>query len=991
MFEVWAEKYRPKNIDEVIDQEHVRERVRAFLKEKNLPHLLFSGPPGTGKCVDLNTPIFSLSGIKMAKDIKEGDFVLTLGKDGKISSSKVLCRKVRSDEVYEVELEDGSKVKVTKEHPFLTIRNGLPAWKMLEELKVGEYVAVPSFIFFSSNIDIDLRDEKIWIKLEEPLEINVEDFYDGYEAKIIKALMDKEKTRKEIANITGIKYKSVVYFVNKLKKECIIGEDDNRKLRIIKKKIKTNIVPSKTIKLSEYKNFKLGYKFNKKFSSFITFRFVPELFEWLGYLLSEGNIRKGTLVFHNNDKKLLERFAEITKKVFEVYPEVKENRVIIRKATTIYYILEKIGIKLPIKEKSKNIEVPNILYLLDDSYISAFLRAYLDGDGYAGDIIEFYSKSEKLIEGLKILLLKLGISSKIKRSSKYFRLVISGKDINIFAKKVGSLKWSFKEIKNDSKSIEFASNSIKYICSKLNFTYSDLVNRKKEIEYLYRRNSGGIEKIFKIYKKVVEMSREKINKLFNLYLNLKTIEKVFNEISYSEKIYEEIKNYLISKEVRKELSVKTNIRSDRLKEYAISKRIPSLKSFIKILKESKEFEEYYPKLIFALNVRNILIECINELGIAFKEISEFIDEYPENIKTYLSKNPSILKISRLKVIFDYIIKKLEDTIFDEKLISILELLDFLINSQINWVKIKKINYCGKSEVYDFEIENSHNFIGGNGGIILHNTTLAIVISRELYGEAWRSNVLQMNASDERKIEVIREKVKEFARTKPIGDVPFKLIIMDEADNLTSDSQQALRRMMEDYSSITRFIFACNYSSKIIEPIQSRCAVFRFRALPEQYQKEFIMRIVKGEKLKIDENAINAIINLSEGDLRKIANILQVAAMVSKNITEDSIYEAASRAKPKEIAEMIELATSGTIEGFNKAREILRKKLIVEGLAGEDLIKDIYSQIIVSKIPDDKKIRIIESIGEYEFRINEGGNPLIQLTALLAQIANLSKK
>ncbi len=272
------------------------------------------------------------------------------------------------------------------------------------------------------------------------------------------------------------------------------------------------------------------------------------------------------------------------------------------------------------------------------------------------------------------------------------------------------------------------------------------------------------------------------------------------------------------------------------------------------------------------------------------------------------------------------------------------------------------------------------------------TTLAFIIARELYGENWKANVLQLNASDERGIDVIRGKVKEFARTKAVGDVPFKLIIMDEADAMTNEAQQALRRMMEDFSSVTRFILCCNYSSKIIEPIQSRCAVFRFRALPEKAQREFIDRIVKGEKLKISEDAINAIITISEGDLRKVANLLQAASAIAKGeITADDVYEAASLAKPKEIEEILNLALKGDVTSFQKARELLQKKILVEGLAGEDLIKEIYRQALKLDLPEDKKIELIEKIGEYEFRISEGGDPLIQLTALLAQISLLAKK
>lgn len=301
---------------------------------------------------------------------------------------------------------------------------------------------------------------------------------------------------------------------------------------------------------------------------------------------------------------------------------------------------------------------------------------------------------------------------------------------------------------------------------------------------------------------------------------------------------------------------------------------------------------------------------------------------------------------------------------DEK--KVFEFLYKLANSEIHVLKVKKIEVIDYNDyVYDVSVPNNEMFFAGNIPILLHN-------------------------SDERGIDVIRGKVKEFARTKAIGDVPFKIIIMDEADALTQEAQQALRRTMEDFSSVTRFILCCNYSSKIIEPIQSRCAVFRFKALPEKAQREFIDRIVKGENLKIDEQAIQAIINIAEGDLRKVANLLQAAASITKNITADVIYEVASLAKPKEVEEMLNLALSGTREGFEKAREKLITFIIKEGLAGEDLIKEIYRQALRLNIPDDKRVELIEKIGEYEFRISEGGDPLIQLTALLAQIALIGK-
>src|SRR3989338_9072725 len=134
------------------------------------------------------------------------------------------------------------------------------------------------------------------------------------------------------------------------------------------------------------------------------------------------------------------------------------------------------------------------------------------------------------------------------------------------------------------------------------------------------------------------------------------------------------------------------------------------------------------------------------------------------------------------------------------------------------------------------------------------STMAIVVAKKMFGENWRQNFLELNASDERGIDVVRHKVKDFARTRALGNVPFKIIFLDESDALTKEAQQALRRTMENYTHTCRFILAANYSSKIIDPIQSRCAVFRFKPLDKKEIFAIVDRIAKEEKLHVDEKA-----------------------------------------------------------------------------------------------------------------------------------------
>lgn len=266
------------------------------------------------------------------------------------------------------------------------------------------------------------------------------------------------------------------------------------------------------------------------------------------------------------------------------------------------------------------------------------------------------------------------------------------------------------------------------------------------------------------------------------------------------------------------------------------------------------------------------------------------------------------------------------------------------------------------------------------------TCCAIALAREFFGENWRQNFQETNASDMRGIDVIRTRIKNFSRTKPIG-ASFKIIFLDEADALTSDAQNALRRLMEMYSDVTRFILSCNYSSNIISPIQSRAVVFRFKSLAKDNALEYLERIEKGEKLRIDKEALEALYSISEGDLRKATNILQASAVLEKKITKDVIYEVAAQAEPKEVIDMINYALNGK---FLDAREILKELLIKKGISGQDIVKEISNQIYKIDISDKDKIELVEKIGEYEFRIDQGGNEQIQLEALLSQFSLYGK-
>lgn len=262
------------------------------------------------------------------------------------------------------------------------------------------------------------------------------------------------------------------------------------------------------------------------------------------------------------------------------------------------------------------------------------------------------------------------------------------------------------------------------------------------------------------------------------------------------------------------------------------------------------------------------------------------------------------------------------------------------------------------------------------------TTAALCLARDLYGEPYREHIMELNASDERGIDVVRETVKTFARVRSIGEIPFKIMILDEADNMTSDAQQALRRTMERYTETCRFILCANYSGKIIEPIQSRCAPFRFSFLPRDEHDKYLKHITENENIKLLKEGLDAVFEVCGGDLRKAINTLQAAASLNKPIDAKVVYSITGKASPADVQKMLEVAMKGN---FMEARKQLRDMIQKYGVAGSDIIRQIHTEIFRADIPEPWKIKLADIIGEIDYRLVEGADEEVQLSALLARL------
>lgn len=285
-------------------------------------------------------------------------------------------------------------------------------------------------------------------------------------------------------------------------------------------------------------------------------------------------------------------------------------------------------------------------------------------------------------------------------------------------------------------------------------------------------------------------------------------------------------------------------------------------------------------------------------------------------------------------------------------------------------------------------EVPHLLFAGPAGV--GKTTTALCIARDLLGQDWERNTLELNASDERGIKMVRERVKEFAAVMKLAldnkdDKPFRIIILDEADEMTAEAQTALRRIIEDSSRTTRFIFICNYLSQIIEPIQSRCVVFRFTRLARESVIDQLNMICEREGVKCEEKALSQIYDATSGDLRHSINILQAAAGMG-SVSISTVVASIGLSGKAKVGEIIKMALTGK---FNDARIKLLELTNVYGMSETDFLKYVNQESYNMKL--DCQGEFASLIAEYDYRLAAGAHPEIQLSAFLAQLGKLGSK
>ena len=268
-------------------------------------------------------------------------------------------------------------------------------------------------------------------------------------------------------------------------------------------------------------------------------------------------------------------------------------------------------------------------------------------------------------------------------------------------------------------------------------------------------------------------------------------------------------------------------------------------------------------------------------------------------------------------------------------------------------------------------------LAGQQGI--GKTAAAVAFAKDKYGDDWQNHFMQMNASDERGIDTVRNKIKEFAKLSTISDHQYKIVFLDEADNLTRDAQPALRRIMEDYHDRTRFFLSCNYPNKLIDPLQSRCSVYYMSPLNDPQLFDLIKDIAEEEGVSYKDDQLEKIVKLADGDARNAIHTLQTS--VQDGVVKDGNISALTAFPEKsEVESIVKKSLVGDHEAMSDLDALIASGIDTQSLC--DLFLEVVKEI---DVPEDARMKMIDSIGDVEWRILNGSNPNVQFNALLAKI------
>jgi DNA polymerase III delta prime subunit len=1010
--QVWIEKYRPDGLDEVVGHEDIIGRIRSYVEQDDIPHLMFAGPAGTGKCVTGETPVLTNRGVERIEGVvgdvdgfaepDDGLEVLTVHDDGRfeyVEPTKVFGK--AADELVTVSTRDGNEFSVTPEHRLLTLSTDGLAWRQAENLDEGDRVVRPR-----ETPTLDCEPTLDWASAVDPDRIYayvspgiVDDYgltgaeeYVGIKRQVFRAYAAGE-SMDSVVETTDIDYDTVVKYWQEAADSLEEGTPKRVSLSTLFEHGMTPAAVQEAVDRIEYVNAN-NYR-SEPIS--VPAEVTPDLAKLVGLAVSEARIDDGRVRFYNTDEDLLDEFERVLVETFDLEPTRGEQggtpfvRVI---SETLTHFLRS---SFDVFESSAGGDgIGSAILAAPEDARTAFLRAMFDAEGYVtkNGTIELTQKNADHITFVSYLLAGVGIPSRRKTERKaatngsgekstYHTLSVSGAPaLGRFEEKIGfslgdkaeRLTEHAEKDSNPNYDTMPTQAAVDTLCEQL------YIDKNAAVPESLNPESPGRENYEAAMERVLSAATERLEAAQSATDRIAALRREIREITRTPATWVGSREQLEPLETRKAVASETGVRTDRLLEYADGRRAPTARRTEQILVELEETAAVPP----VERVQTQLSGVVDDLGVSFERLAAETDFRGNDVSNLLRNDDhDLASLPRFAAVADAV-ESVAAEMCSMEVLEALSTLDTLVGGDLYYDEVASVDRNDADQrVYDLTVPESHNYVAGQVPTVMHNTATAVSIAKEVYGDDdWRENFLELNASDQRGIDVVRDRIKNFARSS-FGGYDYRIIFLDEADALTSDAQSALRRTMEQFSNNTRFILSCNYSSQIIDPIQSRCAVFRFSPLADEAVANQVRYIAGEEGIEYTEDGVDALVYAADGDMRKAINALQAASVMGDTVDEETVYAITSTARPEEVEAMVTDALSGD---FVAARAKLDELITERGLAGGDIIDQIHRSAWEFELEEQAAVQLLDRLGEADYRITTGANERVQLEALLAALA-----
>ncbi len=949
--QIWTERYRPQKLSEVINQKHVVERVKAFIKEKNIPHLLFSGPAGTGK---------TTVGLCIAREL--------YGKEWRANVLETNASEERGIDTIRHKVKDFARTKTMSDIGYRVIILD-EADALTQEAQQALRRTMENFTSISRFILICVSPDTR-IVLPEEKEVTIDEFQKCLSQGIIGVdtntlSLKEDHVTSHIAlnpKTLGKKCTSLITETGRELKATndhpILTKEGWKRSGEIKvgdfvavfpnlEETKFELNEETIVDETEFKEFLQEYEIEKgkkpvglaeKFRELTTHDMekIKELVLSLycNFILSDKGLTKREMDIYN----IITKSPLISR--LETQKTVGLSRV---RVVQLIKSLEKKGyVKRIIDEKN-----PKIHYFLSLKKNPIVLRNKMDikhfVENFFGVSIS-YSAIRNLIQNKEVR----GMSTRVildLKSKGLLPLKYSSSKVGIISRIAGFL---------------FGDGHLGIKGGLLNFTGNRNTLRKIQGElillgYKPQKISSKFIKTKSFKGRIVSGTTTFFNlssvPLWNLFIYLGLPRGDKCKQSYDIPVWIKHGTKFVKREFLRTF-FDSEMTTPRIKKH-------NFEALCFVQHKTEDNIECGRK--FAEQIKNLLKDFEVEVSQIKIADTNYTRKTGERMKSLLV----VLKAS------------------NRNLCNFFKRIGFYYDEN----KVRMMRFAGEYLRYKLNIVEKRRGIAQKVLVAISN------------GKSMSEIVKEYNCSydfisdriEGKEVNISYKNLENFERWTNVRKIENSELVWNKVENV---NEIELEKVLDIRCKIFHSFIAngfvshnCNYSSKIIEPIQSRCAVFRFKTLSEDDIKKYIGRIVENEKLKITDTAIAAIIYLSEGDLRKVANLLQSSASLGEKITEEVVYDVASKAKPNDVKEMVESALGGR---FEEARKKLQDMILRQGLAGIDIVSEIHRQIYSLNIPEEAKVQLIERTGEFEFRISQGGNELVQIEALLAQFLRFSK-